>query len=534
MPIRVRIIPCLALAGGVWLAQGSFPRADEGAGPAPAAGAPTAADVEFFEKQVRPLLAEHCHKCHGPAEQKGGLRLDSRSAALAGGDTGPAVLPGKPEESLLVDAVGYGELYQMPPTGKLPDAAIATLRRWVELGAPWPVETADGERTMAGEFDLGERSRHWAFQGLVEHAPPTVRNTAWPRTAVDRFILAKLEAAGLAPAEPAERRTVLRRVTFDLTGLPPTAAEIESFLGDDSPQALERVVDRLLASPHFGERWARHWLDLVRYAESRGHEFDYPIPNAYQYRDYVVRALNADVPYDQFVVEHVAGDLLPAPRLNPARGFNESILGTGFWFLGEEVHSPVDIRGDETDRNDNKIDALSKTFLGLTVACARCHDHKFDAISTQDYYALAGFVLSSSYRQAPFEAWEPNRHVAAELAALRAAHGPLLAAAVAAAAKPVLEEMPQLLLAARDVLAGTAETMPLAQRIDAAAGRRHLDGQLVAAWVAEIQHAADDASSPLSGWAAVASGPADTAPPDVLGPLFERCREQNAAAANAL
>ncbi|HEV3021208.1 MAG TPA: PSD1 and planctomycete cytochrome C domain-containing protein [Pirellulales bacterium] len=530
----MRIIPCLALAGGVWLAQGSFPRADEGAGLAPDASAPTAADLEFFEKQVRPLLAEHCHKCHGPAEQKGGLRLDSRSAALAGGDTGPAVLPGKPDESLLVDAVSYGELYQMPPTGKLPDATIATLRRWVELGAPWPFETAGGERKTAGEFNLRERSRHWAFQGLLEHSPPDVRDMAWPRTAVDRFILAKLEAAGLAPSEPAERRTLLRRLTFDLTGLPPTAAEIESFLTDESPQALERVVDRLLASPHYGERWARHWLDLVRYAESRGHEFDYPIPNAYQYRDYVVRALNADVPYDQFVVEHVAGDLLPAPRLNPERGFNESILGTGFWFLGEEVHSPVDIRGDETDRNDNKIDVLSKTFLGLTVACARCHDHKFDAISTQDYYALAGFVLSSSYRQAPFEAWEPNYRVAAELAALHAAHGPLLAAAVAAAAKPVLEQMPQLLLAARDVLAGTAETVPLAQRVEAAARQRKVDRRLLAAWVAEIQRAADDPSSPLSAWALVASGPADAAMSDVLGPLFERCRKQNAAAANAL
>ena len=201
-------------------------------------------------------------------------------------------------------------------------------------------------------------------------------------------------------------------MTFDLIGLPPTPDEIDAFLRDDSPDAFDKVVDRLLASPQFGERWARHWLDLVRYAETRGHEFDYVIPNAYQYRDYVIRAFNADVPYDQFVTEHVAGDLLDQPRLHPTEGFNESILGTGFWFLGEEVHSPVDIRQDEADRFDNRIDVLTKTFLGLTVSCARCHDHKFDAISTKDYYSLFGFLESSSYRLVRFEALEQNRRVA--------------------------------------------------------------------------------------------------------------------------
>src|SRR5207244_2072482 len=211
------------------------------------------------------------------------------------------------------------------------------------------------------------------------------------------------EAKGLRPAEPADRRTWIRRVTFDLIGLPPTPAEIDAFLTDDSPQAFERVVDRLLASPHYGEHWARHWFDLVRYAESRGHEFDPNIPNAWQYRDYAIRAFNADVPYNQFVTEHIAGDLIARPRLHLTQKFNESILGTGFWFLGEEVHSPVDIRQDQADRFDNRIDVLTKTFLGLTVACARCHDHKFDAISTQDYYALYGFQSSSSYRLVRFD-----------------------------------------------------------------------------------------------------------------------------------
>src|SRR5207237_991724 len=182
------------------------------------------------------------------------------------------------------------------------------------------------------------------------------------------------EAKGLSPAPPADKRTLLRRVTFDLIGLPPTPAEIDAYLRDDSPRAFERVVDRLLASPHYGERWGRHWLDLVRFAETHGHEFDFPIPEAYRYRDYVIRAFNADVPYDQFVREHVAGDLLPKPRRHPTDGFNESVIGSGFWFLGEEVHSPVDVRQAQADRFDNRIDVLTKTFVGLTVACARCHD----------------------------------------------------------------------------------------------------------------------------------------------------------------
>ena len=203
--------------------------------------------------------------------------------------------------------------------------------------------------------------------------------------------------SGADAAAPTDKRTLLRRVTFDLVGLPPTAAEIDAFLVDESPQAFERVVDRLLDSPHYGERWARHWLDLVRYAETCGHEFDFELPYAFEYRDYVIRALNADVPYNQFVVEHVAGDLLPKPRLNPGERFNESIIGTGFWYLGESTHSPVDVRADEATRIDNQIDVFSKTFLGQTLACARCHDHKFDAISTKDYYAISGYLQSSRF-----------------------------------------------------------------------------------------------------------------------------------------
>src|SRR5262249_13933867 len=246
---------------------------------------------------------------------------------------------------------------------------------------------------------------------------------------------ARLEEKGLTPAQPAERRVWIRRVTFDLIGLPPTPAEIDAFLSDASPKAFATVVDRLLRSPHFGERWGRHWLDLVRYAETRGHEFDAQIPQAYQYRDYVIRALNADVPYDRFVQEHIAGDLLPDPRRHPTEGFNESILGTAYWFLGEEVHSPVDIRQDQADRFDNRIDVLGKAFLGLTVACARCHDHKFDAIGTRDYYALYGIVESSAYRHVRFDTLEQNRKIAAKLDELSERSAKELSAALARSAE---------------------------------------------------------------------------------------------------
>lgn len=383
---------------------------------------PTAADVEFFERKVRPLLVEHCYSCHSTAAKKlqAGLHLDSRAALLLGGDSGAAIVPGEVDASLLIESVRY-ESYEMPPKGKLADEDVATLERWVELGAPWPEETGAHVESTRATFDLQQRAaEHWAWQPLRASPPPPVQDQAWPLTDADRFILARLEQAGLTPAPDVDRATLLRRLCFDLLGLPPTSAQQSEFLLDSASttQATERMVDQLLQSPHFGERWGRHWLDLVRYAESRGHEFDDESENAFQYRDYVIRALNADVPYDQFVREHIAGDLLPSPRLHPELGFNESILGTGFWFLGEWVHSPVDIRKDETDRFDNMIDVMSKTFLGVTVACARCHDHKFDAISTADYYALSGFLQSSDYRQVRFDSIEQDRKLARHLAEL--------------------------------------------------------------------------------------------------------------------
>jgi mono/diheme cytochrome c family protein len=370
--------------------------------PAAVAASTNPTGAEFFEKKVRPLLAARCHECHGPQKQKGNLRLDSRFAVLKGGDTAPAVVPGKPDESLLVDAIRYGEIYQMPPKSQLPPQEIANLVEWVRIGAPWGRDVAPSSDGVQGAavFDLQARLSHWSFQPLASAPPPEVAGIDWVKTPVDRFILAGLEAAGISPAPAADKPALIRRVTYDLIGLPPTPAQIDVFLCDQSPSAYESLVDSLLASPHYGERWARHWLDLVRYAETYGHEFDYDMPNAFRYRDYVIRALNADVPYDQFAIEHVAGDLLPAPRRHPQEGFNESIIGTGCFFFGEAKHSPVDVRADEAERIDNQIDVLAKTFLGLTVSCARCHDHKFDAISTRDYYALAGYLQSSRYQQA--------------------------------------------------------------------------------------------------------------------------------------
>lgn len=379
---------------------------------------PSAEQIEFFEREVRPLLAEHCYSCHSASAEKlqAGLRVDTRAGMIDGGDSGASIEPGDPEASLFMEAIRY-ESYEMPPKGKLSDDQIATFEKWIQLGAPWPVEEAPETKTAAPDFDLQQRKKdHWVWQPVQSPPLPAVKNATWPTADLDRFILSKLEQSDLHPAEAADRSAILRRLYFDLIGLPPTPEQTAKFLSDTSPGALERLVDELLESPQFGERWGRHWLDLVRYAESRGHEFDDDALNAFQYRDYVIRAFNADVPYDQLVREHIAGDLLPQPRLNPDDGYNESVLGTGFWFLGEWVHSPVDIRKDEADRFDNMVDVMSKTFLGVTVSCARCHDHKFDAISTADYYSLTGFLQSSDYRQVRFESLEHNRRVAERLA----------------------------------------------------------------------------------------------------------------------
>ena len=462
------------------------------------------AAAEFFENRIRPVLVEHCYGCHSVKAKKiqANLLLDSREGLLKGGDLGPAIVPGAPEKSRLIRAVRFNDVrLQMPQGGKLPDALIADLTTWVADGAPWSGESAT--TTVKKVFDLEQRKRdHWAWQPVRPVAPPAIKNANWPRGPIDRFLLAKLEEKGLTPAADADPRTLVRRLYFDLIGLPPTAEEVVEFEKAviAKPQAaVEALVDKLLDSPHFGERWGRHWLDLVRYGDSRGHEFDYTAPNAYQYRDYVIRALNADVPYNQFVTEHLAGDLLSKPRLHSPDGFNESILGTGFWFLGEEVHSPVDIRQDQADRYDNRIDVMSKTFLGLTVACARCHDHKFDAIATKDYYALAGFLQSSSYRLVRFESREQNRRVVTELAALRVRARPVVQKAAAESLKPTVARL-------KDYLLATREAIQTKGSLDEIAATRKLDPAVFREWAAKLTIPAfEDPTHPFHLWAKAAA-----------------------------
>lgn len=417
------------------------------------------AAIEFFEKEVRPLMAAACYECHSRDAKtlRGGLMLDARADILKGGDTGAAIVPGKPKESLLVDAINYGDTYQMPPKKRLAPEQIAVLTKWVEMGAPWPKETT---KVDPKKFDLiARRSSHWCWQPVKPQTPPAVKNAAWPKQPLDQFILAKLEAKGIAPAAQADKRALIRRAYFDVIGLPPTWDEVAAFAADDSPKAFEKVVDRLLESPHFGERWARHWMDLVRYAETYGHEFDYPLPYAPQYRDYLIRAFNADVPYNQFVKEHIAGDLLPHPRLNPKEGFNESIIGTGFWWFGEATHAPVDVAGDECTRIDNQIDVMSKTFLGVTVACARCHDHKFDAITTKDFYALSGFLKSSRRQDAPLDPQGKIHATVAEMRKTKATVDQALRTALPPTSGGMRDDIAKSLIAAWEVVSTNASDL---------------------------------------------------------------------------
>jgi len=435
--------------------------ADEQTASKPAANSKTAKpefnseQIIFFNTKVRPLLKARCFKCHGGTvkEPKGNLRLDSRAAILKGGDSGPAATPGKPGMSLLIEAVNYNS-FEMPPRSKLPAGEIAILTKWVKQGLPYSQGTSKPRPDKPSAFPLKQRKNsHWAWQPLRKPALPAVQDDDWPATPIDRFILAKLEAKGLQPAPQADRRTLIRRAYFDLIGLPPSPDEVAEFVHDPAStrKAFAKVVDRLLKSPHFGERWARHWLDLVRYADTLGHEFDYPLRHAHRYRDYVIRAFNADVPYDQFVKEHIAGDLLQNPRRHPQLGFNESVIGTGFWFLGEDKHAPVDVKGEEAGRIDNQIDVFSKTFLGLTVACARCHDHKFDAITTKDYYALHGFLQSSRRQTALLD---PGGTIRQKTATLQKLHRQInkQLRRLPHASDGIERSITNYLLAARDVL----------------------------------------------------------------------------------
>jgi hypothetical protein len=346
---------------------------------------------EFFELHVRPVLAKNCYTCHTES-QMGGLRLDSRERALKGGNSGPAILPGDAERSLLIQAVSQTHArLKMPPGGKLKDDEIAGLKAWVNAGAVWP-ETGPVIAVKSDYKITAEQRAFWAFQPVRNPEPPQVREAAWVKGPVDRFILAGLEARGLTPVRAADKRTLIRRATFDLIGLPPTPAEVDAFLKDTAPDAFAKVVDQLLASPHYGERWGRYWLDVARYSDDKlDSERDNPYPNAFRYRDWVIQAFNDDMPYDLFVKAQIAGDLLPGD----GRVKNEA--GLGFYALSPEFQ-------------DDRVDATTRGFLGLTVACAQCHNHKYDPIPAQDYYSLLGIFNNTEPHEYPLA---PEKVVAA-------------------------------------------------------------------------------------------------------------------------
>ncbi len=493
--------PRKAAAGKPAAAVSRGSQTNPGGGRSEAAEPPVTPEAaEFFEKKIRPVLVANCQGCHfsKSASPMGDLRVDALAYLLKGGHRGPAIVPGDPEKSLLIRAVRFQEReLQMPPKGKLSDQQIADLVQWVKMGAPWPGSPKVKLPAAASHgFDLqGRKAALWSFQPVKRPALPKVKNTTWPANPIDHFVLARLEQKGLKPAPPADRRTLIRRVTYDLTGLPPTPAEIDAFLADRSPDAYRKIVDRLLASPHYGERWARHWLDLVRFAETDGHEFDFEKPEAWQYRDYLIRAFNADVPYNQFLTEHLAGDLMPQPRRHPQEGFNESIIGTGFYWLGEGKHSPVDIREDEAERVDNQIDVISKTFLGLSLGCARCHDHKFDPISTKDYYALYGYMRSSRFHLAAIDPGDRAREAVAKVAALNGRLQPLLVKQNAEGLLTGMEGMASSLVASAPgnvILVGRSQPNP--------APNQAMDKYL-------REQAAKNPADPLHPWAVLAKRP---------------------------
>jgi len=363
---------------------------------------PTKEQVAFFETKIRPVLVDHCYKCHSADSKiiKGGLRVDSRHALIKGGDSGASIIPGDPTKSLLIKALKYDGL-EMPPKGRLSDSVIKDFETWIKMGAPDPRKLI--ETPIARTLDIEAGRKHWAFQPILDPKPPLVKDGAWPLDPLDRFLLARLENAGLQPSKDADRHTWLRRVSFDLTGLPPSPSEIKAFIKDNSPQAWEKVVDRLLGSHAYGERWARHWLDLTGYADMMGTSNNVYAEHAWRYRDYLIAAYNKDKPFDRFVKEQIAGDLIPA---NKPEERAENLTATGFLMVGDVEIVEPDKAKLEADYLDTQVSKIGTAFLGMTLGCVRCHDHKFDPIGLQDYYGIAGMLRSSpSTHKTAFGVW---------------------------------------------------------------------------------------------------------------------------------
>jgi hypothetical protein len=384
---------------------------------------PASADLEFFEKKIRPVLVEHCYQCHSTAAKKakGGLRLDTREALRQGGDSGPALVVGRAAETLLIKALRHEGELKMPPRVKLPAAVVADFVRWIDAGAADPRGAATTAKGRGVDIEAGRR--FWSFQPVRAAELPSVSEPHWPRRRLDYFILHQLDRHGLRPAAEAERRTLLRRLALDLVGLPPTSEEVEAFVHDPRPDAYEQQVERLLASPHYGERWGRHWLDVARYAEDHptSEATNQPPRHAWRYRDWVIRALNADLPYNEFVRRQLAADLMP--NLPSAEIAALGFLGLSPVYHKEPRLAPAVITAIAADEWDERIDTITRGFLGLTVACARCHDHKFDPISTEDYYSLAGIMASTQpveWPLVPTDAAEAARVTSLRLAQIEA------------------------------------------------------------------------------------------------------------------
>ncbi len=419
----------------------------------------SAADVAFFEEKIRPVLVAKCYQCHAADSKilRGGLQLDSREAIRKGGDTGPSVIPGKPEESLLLQAMRHESL-EMPPEEKLPEQVIADFELWIKNGAVDPRDEVRQGKLRPVDWEAARG--HWAFQPVADPPVPVPKNSEWIQSPIDAFVLERLQQHGFQPAPQADRRTLIRRATFDLTGLAPTVEEVEAFLADESPDSFARVIDRLLDSPHYGERWGRHWLDLVRYADTNGADENHKLPNAWRYRDWVVRMLNQDLPLDQFIIQQIAGDLLTPPEDEQKAG--DLVTATGMLVIGPKMLAEQDKDKMMIDIVDEQIDTVSRTMLGLTVGCARCHDHKFDPVSAKDYYSLAGIFYSTKTMadRAFVSKWMERPLPSKEMAARREEHQKKIDAAKAEVAGLKEESQAELLKQKKAELEKLEKEMP--------------------------------------------------------------------------
>jgi hypothetical protein len=453
-------------------------------------------DLEFFESRIRPVLVQHCYECHSAdaANPKGGLRLDQRIATRDGGDSGPAVVPGKPGESHLLSALQY-EGFEMPPKGKLPDAVIADFERWIQMGAPDP-RSGDVAKKPAA-IDYTKAADFWAFKAPVKDAPPQVRDVAWPRSDIDRFVLHRLEERQMKPASQADQRTLIRRAYFDLIGLPPEPDAVERFVNDPSEEAFEKVINELLASPHYGERWARYWLDLARYAEDQAHTFKARMyPQGYIYRDWVVNALNDDMPYDDFLRLQIAGDQMELDQPYRHRA------ALGLFALGPVYYQD---NGEQAkalaDEWDDRIDTLMRGTQALTVSCARCHDHKYDPISMADYYGLAGIFASSEYRELPAvsdEVVEAKRKADQAVQDQQLEINTLLAHNAPAARLKLIDQIPQYMLAAWQVVqSDSGGKKKEKKQIEKVADDAKLNRELLQRWVAWLSDDAKTGAGPI-------------------------------------